>query len=340
MADIPYEALWRGTGELGDQPVVVLTDRRGHRRLRIAQHGAALLSFEVPLGGATVDLADGYRDAAEIARPARFALRDHGAVCRPHCRRALSLRWPGRRICSRAWSAPSAPAGMVSCAAWISISMRWTADDDGARVSLSTHRDPPAAGLSACDRSRLSFTLDAGGLTLEARMRNVGDIAAPCFFGWHPYFRLADSSLVDGWQLQIPAQTLIRTDADADRAARRRRLRAAGRRAGTGFPRVAGSATPSRPGLYRSGGRCRRSHPHPSAQSGQRAGHRGMAGARRDACVHRRHGQPRRAPRDRAGADGMHGRCLQSSRVRRKRSGWSRGPNGVSVVAWRSCAHE
>jgi len=44
-------------------------------------------------------------------------------------------------------------------------------------------------------------------------MRNVGDSAAPCFFGWHPYFRLADST-VDGWQLQIPAQTLIRTDAD------------------------------------------------------------------------------------------------------------------------------
>jgi aldose 1-epimerase len=44
-------------------------------------------------------------------------------------------------------------------------------------------------------------------------MRNVGDSAAPCFFGWHPYFRLADST-VDGWQLQIPAQTLIRTDAN------------------------------------------------------------------------------------------------------------------------------
>jgi aldose 1-epimerase len=43
-------------------------------------------------------------------------------------------------------------------------------------------------------------------------MRNVGTEAAPCFFGWHPYFRLA-ASRVDNWQLQIPAQTLIRTDA-------------------------------------------------------------------------------------------------------------------------------
>src|SRR3546814_20872418 len=44
-------------------------------------------------------------------------------------------------------------------------------------------------------------------------MRNVGDSAAPCFFGWHPYFRVADGE-VDDWQLQIPAQTLIRTGAD------------------------------------------------------------------------------------------------------------------------------
>src|SRR6185312_13737182 len=42
---------------------------------------------------------------------------------------------------------------------------------------------------------------------------NVGEHAAPCFFGWHPYFRVAAGE-VDGWQLQIPAQTLIRTGAD------------------------------------------------------------------------------------------------------------------------------
>ncbi|MDQ6646488.1 MAG: aldose epimerase, partial [Pseudomonadota bacterium] len=59
----------------------------------------------------------------------------------------------------------------------------------------------------------LDFTLDDGGLTLDVLMRNVGDTAAPCFFGWHPYFRLSDST-VDSWQLQIPAETLISSDAD------------------------------------------------------------------------------------------------------------------------------
>ncbi|HEX5952420.1 MAG TPA: aldose epimerase, partial [Rhodanobacteraceae bacterium] len=50
---------------LGDQPIVVLADAAGHR-VRIACHGAALLSLEVPRNGGVFDIAWGYRDAAEI----------------------------------------------------------------------------------------------------------------------------------------------------------------------------------------------------------------------------------------------------------------------------------
>lgn len=44
-------------------------------------------------------------------------------------------------------------------------------------------------------------------------MRNRGDRPAPCFFGWHPYFRLSDG-LADEWLLEVPARTLIRTGTD------------------------------------------------------------------------------------------------------------------------------
>jgi aldose 1-epimerase len=57
----------------------------------------------------------------------------------------------------------------------------------------------------------VTFTLDATGLALEARMRNIGDRSAPCFFGWHAYFRAGDG-MADGWTLGIPARTTIRTD--------------------------------------------------------------------------------------------------------------------------------
>ncbi len=198
--------------QLGDQAIVVLTDRSGDRRVRIARHGAALLSFEVPFEGVMHDLADGHRDAAEIVgRPgSRFA------IMVPFAGRIADARYhfdghaqdlqPGVVGAERA-----SRHGFVRDTDFDIATL--TADDHRAQVSLSTTAIRPQPGYPHAIDLSVIFTLDAGGISLEARMRNVGDNAAPCFFGWHPYFRLADG-LVDGWQLQIPAQTLIRTGAD------------------------------------------------------------------------------------------------------------------------------
>lgn len=60
---------------IGEQPIVTLQDDAG-RRVRVACHGGALISFEVPREGRSFDIAAGRRDAAEInAHPgSRFAL--------------------------------------------------------------------------------------------------------------------------------------------------------------------------------------------------------------------------------------------------------------------------
>ncbi|MEO7071691.1 MAG: aldose epimerase, partial [Rhodanobacter sp.] len=87
------------------------------------------------------------------------------------------------------------------------------ASDDGARVTLGTSAIRPRPGYPHAIDLRVSFTLDGAGLGLEALMRNVGSEPAPCFFGWHPYFAPGEGE-VDSWELQIPAQTLIRTGAD------------------------------------------------------------------------------------------------------------------------------
>jgi aldose 1-epimerase len=86
------------------------------------------------------------------------------------------------------------------------------ADAGAARATLSTSVRGQPGYPFAIDLS-VSFTLDAAGLTLEARMRNGGDEAAPCFFGWHPYLRVSDG-FADEWLLEVPARTLIRTGAD------------------------------------------------------------------------------------------------------------------------------
>ncbi|WP_449427138.1 aldose epimerase family protein [Rhodanobacter umsongensis] len=197
---------------LGEQPIVVLTSPDGSRRLRVACHGAALLSFEVAVDGTMHDLADGYRDAAEVAsRPgSRFA------VMVPFAGRIADARYvfdgqpqdlqPGVTGAGRA-----SRHGFVRDAEFDITALE--ADEQAARVTLGTGAIRPQPGYPHAIDLAVTFTLDAGGLTLEARMRNAGGSVAPCFFGWHPYFRLADS-MVDGWQLQIPAQTLIRTDAE------------------------------------------------------------------------------------------------------------------------------
>lgn len=197
---------------LGEQPIVVLTSPDGNRRLRIACHGAALLSFEVVVGGSLRDLADGYRDAAEVAsRPgSRFA------IMVPFAGRIADARYTFDGLSQDlqpgvVGTARASRHGFVRDAEFEVTALE--ADEQAARVTLATAAIRPQPGYPHAVDLTVTFMLDAGGLTLEARMRNVGSSVAPCFFGWHPYFRLADST-VDGWQLQIPAQTLIRTDAD------------------------------------------------------------------------------------------------------------------------------
>ncbi len=198
---------------LDDQAIVVLTDKNDGRRLRIACHGAALLSFEVPAAGGVRDLADGYRDAQEV-------------VARPGSRFAIMVPFGGRIADARyafdgqpqdlqpgmVGAARASRHGFVRDAAFAVAAL--SGDDQRAQVTLTSAAIRPQPGYPHAIDLAVSFTLDAGGLTLEARMRNVGASAAPCFFGWHPYFRLAADAAVDGWQLQIPAQTLIRTDAE------------------------------------------------------------------------------------------------------------------------------
>jgi len=202
---------------LGDQPIVVLIDHEDQRKLRVACHGAALLSFEVPVNGVMHDIADGYRDAHEVAtRPgSRFA------TMVPFAGRIGDARYtfdgqpqdlqPGVTGADRA-----ARHGFVRNTDFAMAEL--AADSAGAHVTLATSAIRPQPGYPHAIDLTVTFTLDAGGIALDVSMRNVGDTEAPCFFGWHPYFRVGNNALTgttaDGWQLQIPAQTLIRTDAD------------------------------------------------------------------------------------------------------------------------------
>lgn len=199
-------------GQIGDHGIVVLTDTARGRCVRIARRGATLISLEVPTPNGARDIADGYRDAGELdTRPSsRFA------IMVPFANRIADARYtfddepydlqPGVEDSSR-----GARHGFVRGVDFDVTHL--AADEQGARVTFATQAIRPGAhpGYPFAIDVEVTYILDAAGITLETVMRNVGDHAAPCFFGWHPYFCLADSP-IEGWELQIPADAVVRTD--------------------------------------------------------------------------------------------------------------------------------
>jgi aldose 1-epimerase len=200
---------------LGAQDIVILRDTARGRVVRIARHGAALIGLEQTIGGTVHQLADGYRDGAEIeSRPS-----SRYAIMAPFANRIEDARYtfdgqsydlqPGVQGAERA-----ARHGFVRGVDFDIAAL--DADEQSARVTFATSVIRPGtfAGYPFAIDLAVTFTLDANGVSLLARMRNVGDKAAPCFFGWHPYFRVG-ASAVDTWELEIPATSFVRMNADS-----------------------------------------------------------------------------------------------------------------------------
>lgn len=194
---------------LEDEPLVELRDGDG-RRVRIACHGAALIGFEVPRAGGPFEIASGYRDAAAI----RARRGSHFAIMVPFAGRVGEARYhfDGREYDLQpgvGGAARDIMHGFVRDSDFAVAEL--AAGGSSASATLTTSAIRPRPGYPFAIDLDLRFTLDTGGLGLTATMHNVGDCAAPCFFGWHPYFRVSDGK-VDEWLLEIPADTLICTD--------------------------------------------------------------------------------------------------------------------------------
>lgn len=194
---------------LGAEPIVVLADDAG-RCARIACHGAALLSLEVLRHGVPFDVAWGYRTADEIKARAG----SHFAVLAPFGGRIADARYrfegrdydlqPGVTGAERGFR-----HGFVRDADFAITEL--AAGAAAATAMLTTQAVRPRPGYPFAIDLALVFALHAGGLDVTFHMRNVGDTAAPCFCGWHAYFRVG-AGKADDWLLTIPARTTIATD--------------------------------------------------------------------------------------------------------------------------------
>ena len=207
-----YEAT---RGMLGPHELAILIDHARGRCVRIARRGATVLNIEQQLNGGVHDFAAGYRDAGELdTRPSsRFA------IMLPFANRIADARYvfDDQEQDMQPGVAPAQRASRHGLLRGIDYEIaRLEADAQGAHVTMATTSIRPGVypGYPHALDLAVRFSLQANGLALDVSMRNVGSDAAPCFFGWHPYFQLGDTP-VDSWELCIPAGSTIRTDANS-----------------------------------------------------------------------------------------------------------------------------
>jgi len=195
---------------LGAQELVVLADTREGREIRIARRGATVLSIRS--GGRNI--ADGFRDEAELVphKGSRFA------IMTPFANRVNDSRYT---FDGKSYDLQPGVVGKDRASRHGFLRGELfdiggeQAGEGAASVTFTTQAIRPDAhpGYPFALDFRVTFTLDENGLTLETVTRNVGDHAAPTFFGWHPYFRLSDNP-IEGWELHVPAAQVVATDAD------------------------------------------------------------------------------------------------------------------------------
>ena len=223
-------------GRLGDEPTVTVSAPDGAVRVVLALRGATLLSWQVARGAAgqladpmdptepaeltepaeppaLTELTDGYRDEAELL--AQDGVR--AGLLAPFSNRVADGRYhhggrdhdllPGRigdRTVYHGF-AREAPFRLVSA----------TTTANSARLLLRSTSIRPGryAGYPFALDLDVEYTIGRRELGIEIRATNVGETTAPYASGWHPYFTLSRPRLIDDLVLQIPAHTLIRTDA-------------------------------------------------------------------------------------------------------------------------------
>ncbi|GLQ92948.1 aldose 1-epimerase [Dyella acidisoli] len=193
----------------GTHDMFVLRDAKHGRCARVARRGANLVSFEQTIDGVTYELIDGYRDAEELVR----CPSSRSSIMAPFANRIADAHYTfdGKSYDMQ----PGVDAqrgirhGFVRTVDFDVASQHVDADSVQITFITSVIRPGVFPGYPFAIDLAVTYTLDAQGLSLAVSMRNIGDTAAPCFFGWHPYFRF-DGDL-DTWELQVPAKQLVRT---------------------------------------------------------------------------------------------------------------------------------
>lgn len=199
-----------GSGTRFGHGLVVLRGPGG-LRAEISLRGATLLGLTRDVRGRPWDFAWGYDSARGLEEhvDSRFAVMVPfgGRV------RNSTYTFAGRRHRLAAPAGGPDGVAMHGLARDLDFELTGLATGDASARARLTTTVGPAPGYPFTIGLALQFELVRDGLRLIASMRNLGDAAAPCFFGWHAYVRPSPAK-VDAWTLRIPARGVIAMDRD------------------------------------------------------------------------------------------------------------------------------
>lgn len=102
---------------------------------------------------------------------------------------------------------PKAGNAIHGLARWVP----WELLDATESACTWSYTIPPQPGWPTSLACTVTYALDEAGLTVTTAATNLG--RQPCLYGTghHPYLSVGSDS-VDGWTLEVPAQTWLRTD--------------------------------------------------------------------------------------------------------------------------------
>ena len=195
-------------GEMGSEPVVTVSAVGASTRIVLALRGAILLSWQTDGPAGPVQLIDGYRDANELLT--QDGVRN--GLLAPFPNRIAQGRYrfdghdhdllPGRRD-------RLIYHGLIRTAPFELVEATSTGGRAVLRFRTDIAPDQHPGYPFALD-IHATYTIGPNTIDIDIDATNTGSTPAPYAAGWHPYFRL--SGTVDNLTLQIPADTVIRTD--------------------------------------------------------------------------------------------------------------------------------
>ncbi len=198
-------------GDLDGEPTVIVRHRGA--RLEVALAGATVLRWGTSTSdGSMVELAAGYRSAAELERNRSAAF----AVMAPFANRIRGGRYTFDGVDHDL--RPAMHPQDEEVIHGLVRRTRWAVDGVDTSGELATLT--LSTSIAADDHPGYPFALDlqiafrVGGQTLAVELvaRNVGPADAPVVLGWHPYLALPGHETIDGLRVTVPARRRVVVD--------------------------------------------------------------------------------------------------------------------------------